>query len=421
MQNRVILHCDCNNFYASVELLKYPKLRDVPVAISGSEDSRHGIILAKNEVAKKYNIKTAEAVWQAVKKCPDLVLLPPHRKEYQKYYHILNEIYQTYTDLVEPFGIDESWLDITGSWKLFGETPKDVADELRLKIHKETGLSISVGLSFNKVFAKLGSDYKKPNATTEITTETYKDILWPLPAEAMLGVGHKAAKILKEVGINTIAQLADADKDLLSQLLGKQGLQMNLYAQGLDDAPVRRADEIEPVKSVGNGMTFRRNLHGYQDIRIAVGSLADEVAGRLRAKKLYAQNLQIIIKDTNLKSISRQRILPYATCLAKDFVTVGMDIIKDNWNMEKPIRMITLTAQNLTDMPLSTQITFFDNEEKMDEKREKLERSIDKIRNKFGKAAILEAGALRNDLGVSDKAGMSEDDSDDIISYPPVE
>ena len=204
MEERWVLHCDCNSFYASVELLAHPELRQKCVAVCGDPESRHGIILAKNEPAKKLGVKTAETIWQAKRKCPDLVLLPPHRELYRKYYRIINTIYQRYTDRVEPFSIDESWLDVTGSWQLFEKSPAALADRLRAEVKAATGLTISVGVSFNKVFAKLGSDYKKPDATTLISRQNYKDILWPLPVGQMLFVGRSAEEKLQGLGVRTI-------------------------------------------------------------------------------------------------------------------------------------------------------------------------------------------------------------------------
>lgn len=400
IKERVIFHCDCNSFYASVELLKYPELKDLPVAVSGEKNLRHGIILAKNDAAKKFGVQTAETVWQAKSKCPNLVFLPPHHGEYRRYSKIINEIYDRYTDRVEPFGIDESWLDMTGSWKLFGSSPKQVADILRKEVIAKTGLSISVGVSFNKVFAKLGSDYKKPDATTLITKENYQKILWPLPANALLYVGKKAYETLQQLNIKTIGQMAAADEELLLQVFGKMGLQMHKYAKGQDDAPVLRADEVEPVKSVGNGFTFKRNLQGFADIRTGVGALCDEVASRLRVQGLYAGSLQVMIKDTEFKSITRQKPLKFASNLAQDLINASMQIIQENWELSKPIRMLTVTAQNLCNTPFATQTSLFGPEAGINKKRENLEKSMDLIREKYGKNAVKEASLLKNSLGL---------------------
>lgn len=410
MKERIIFHCDCNSFYASVELLNYPALQAVPVAVSGSVDDRHGIILAKNEAAKKFGVQTAETVWQAKRKCPQLVFLPPHHGEYRRYSGIINAIYGNYTDRVEPFGIDESWLDMTGSWPLFGASPGAVANRLRAEIREKTGLTVSVGVSFNKVFAKLGSDYKKPDATTVITPENYRQILWPLPVGAMLYVGSKAADTLKELNIQTIGQLALADESLLHQLLGKQGRQIQHYALGQDNAPVLRAGEGEPIKSVGNGLTFKRNLQGYHDIRTAVGALADEVAARLRQRHLYAASLQVLIKNPELKSITRQKPLEFATNLAKDLTNAAMQLIQENWDLAKPIRMLTITAQSLTDMTFAAQTSLYGPPPGINKKREKLEQSMDAIRHKYGKSSVVGASLLRNDLGLSTGARPGEVD-----------
>lgn len=221
--DRVILHCDMNSFFASVELLERPELRDKPVAVCGDPGARHGIILAKNEAAKRYRIQTAETIWQARKKCPELVLLPAHHSKYRAASRCINAIYDCYTDLVEPFSIDESWLDVTGSLHLFHRTPEELGDEIRLRVQRETGLTCSVGVSFNKVFAKLGSDYKKPNATTVISRENFRQIVWPLPVTDLLFVGNAAAAVLHRYGIETIGQLAAADPEALVACLGKLG------------------------------------------------------------------------------------------------------------------------------------------------------------------------------------------------------
>lgn len=416
-KDRVILHCDCNSFFASVELLKYPELKDKPVAVSGSVDDRRGIILAKNEEAKKYRVQTAETVWQARRKCPELILLPPHHKEYRKYSKIINGIYEQYTDRVEAFGIDESWLDITGSWPLFGSSPEKVADKIRNQIKQQTGLTVSVGVSFNKIFAKLGSDYKKPDATTVISRDNYREIVWPLPVGNLLFVGKKAAASLKELDISTIGDLAGAKPELLEQVLGKQGTQLYRYATGQDDAEVMQAGEKEPIKSVGNGMTFRRSLVGRQDIHAGAGALADEVAGRLRRYKLYATNIQVIIKDDNLKSISRQKPLPYASNLAKDIAEAANELVEKNWPMDKPIRMLTITAQNLTDVPLASQMSLFEEPVSLNSKRQSLETSMDKIREKFGYGSITSANILHNDIGIH-VDGFEEEEETEDVDFP---
>lgn len=410
--DRVIFHCDCNSFYASVELLSHPELRDVPVAVCGDPESRHGIILAKNEPAKRFGIQTAETVYSALRKCPNLTLLPPHHDRYRVKSRQVNAIYARYTDRVEPFGIDESWLDMTGTWHLFGPSPKAVADQIRQVVRDETGLTLSVGVSFNKVFAKLGSDYKKPYATTVIGPEDFKRMVWPLPVESLLYVGRTTRKTLNGLGVRNIGQLAAADPEQLRQALGKLGPELRLYALGRDEAPVRRADEQPEVKSVGNGMTFRRDLVSRDDVAAGLTALSDEVAARLRAHGLLCTAVQVLIKDTDLRSITRQAPLPAPTHLARDIARAAQALVEKNWPAQKPIRMLTVTALNLTDGTGARQLSWLEPEPQSDEKREKLEQSLDAIRKKYGKASIASASRLNSDLGLGPLSMNSDEDAE---------
>ena len=400
--DRVILHCDINSFYASCELVTRPELKSLPVAVSGSPDSRHGIILAKNEPAKKYGVKTAETVWQAKRKCPDLILLPPHHDLYKEYNRKINAIFRDYTDMVEPFSIDESWLDVTGSRRLFG-TGKEIADTIRRRVKNELGLTLSAGVSFNKIFAKMGSEYKKPDATTEITRENYKELLWPMPVGELFFCGAKTASKLSDAGILTIGALAAADPGKLERLLGKQGPLLVTYARGEDDSPVRLYDQKEKIKSVGNGITFRRDLVGEDDLVTAVTDLSDTVASRLRKYQVKAYGVKVDIKDTQLKSISHQEQLLIPTDLADDLKNASIRIVKANWNLEKPIRMLTITGINLIDDGEGEQLTLFTDDgadAKSHQKSESVERAMDDIRRKFGKDSIKYAKVLGNDIGV---------------------
>lgn len=398
-KNRVILHCDMNGFFASVELLDYPELRDKPMAVCGDPESRHGIILAKNEIAKRYGIVTAETLWQARKKCPDLQTVSPHHKKYQHYSRLINEIYLQYTDMVEPFSVDESWLDVTASQKLFGNG-KQIADKIRHQVKKELGLTLSAGVSFNKIFAKMGSDYKKPDATTVITQENYKNILWPLDIRDLFFVGKATADKLQGIGIHTIGQLAESDRHTVTALLGKQGSIIHDYANGLDQTPVSRFDEREDVKSIGNGSTFRRNLEGIQDIRTAVIALSDTVAVRLRQKKKKAFGVKVDIKDPSLKVISRQQQLDNPTNLAENIADTAVSIIEKSWNLRHPIRMLTVTAINLCPEDQAQQLSLFSSENIQNETGEKMERTMDDIRKKFGRNAITFGRIIKNDIGL---------------------
>ena len=387
---RVILHCDQNCFFASVELLSHPDLRDVPMAVCGDPASRHGIILAKNEPAKRFGIQTAETVWQARRKCPGLVLLPPHHKLYREYSVRVNELYGQYTDLVEPFGIDESWLDITGSMHLFGGDPVAIADELRRRVREELGLSISVGVSFNKIFAKLGSDYKKPDATTLISPENWQEIVWPLPVGAMLFVGRSAQRTLAQYGVETIGQLAACRPEMIEKLLGKLGRQMHEYANGLDRSPVRPQAEREPVKSVGNGTTFPHDLTRWEEVRAGLAALSDSVAMRLRRQGLYCNGVQVTIKDSSFCSISRQKRLESPTRLMKDIQRAAMELTRSAWRAPTPIRMLTVTALHITESAESfEQLDLLGAGRAVsDARQEKLESAVRVIRDKFGDGSI---------------------------------
>ena len=398
MGQRVIFHCDLNCFFASVELLDKPALWDVPVAVCGDPKSRHGIILAKNEPAKKRGVQTAETVWQAKKKCPVLVLLPPHHELYEVYSRRVNEIYGRFTDLVEPFGIDESWLDVTGSLHLFGGDARALADRIRATVKAETGLTVSVGVSFNKVFAKLGSDLKKPDATTVIPPEGWRDIVWPLPVGDMLFAGRSTQRVLGQYGIETIGQLAACPEEMAEQLLGKMGGQLWRYANGLDNSPVRPGHQREPVKSVGNGTTFPADLVRWEQIRQGLAPLCDSVATRLRRQRLYAGGVSVTLKGADFKTVSRQTRLDEPTHLMRDIWETAQELARQIWKAPTPIRAMMVTALYVTEdgqayrqMDLLGQASA-----KRSERQEKLESAVDAIREKYGSGAIRFGQAQRH-------------------------
>ncbi len=401
--NRTILHCDCNGFYASVETVLNPELSNVPMAVCGNPENRRGIILAKNELAKKYKIQTAETVWKAKQKCPDLVLVPPHYDEYVKFSRMINKIYEQYTNLVEPFGIDESWLDVTDSFELFGDGKK-IADTLRETVRNELGLTISVGVSFNKIFAKLGSDYKKPDATTVIDRQNFKQIVYPLPVSDLLYVGKTMARELAKIGVFNIGQLSKCEKSFLESKYGKMGSAIYDYALGFDESPVKSIDEDSKLKSVGNGMTFRRNLTGDEDILIGITTLADTVGARMRSYGLKCNTVQVSIKDPDFKVINKQKALDRPTNLSKEIREVAFELVKACWKENKPIRMLSVTGTNLVSADDSIeQLSLFSEKNDVHDKEEKLENAIDNIRNKFGKDSIKLANIINSDL-FSDKS-----------------
>ena len=396
--DRIILHSDCNNFFASVECAKNPEYKNVPLAVSGDRESRHGIILAKNEIAKSYGVKTAEPIWKAKQKCPNLVTVPPHHYLYEEYSEKINKIYVDYTDQVEKFSVDESWLDVTGSTKLFGDG-KTIADAIRKRVKEELGITVSIGVSFNKVFAKLGSDYKKPDATTVISRENFKDILYPMPVYNMIFAGKKTCDELLKCNIKTIGDLAGADVSLLEKKLGKQAEMLIRYARGEDDEPVKHFYDEKEIKSIGKGMTFKRNLLGRDDIAKGVMMLSDNIAHQMREKNIKCNTVSVHIKDTELKTISRQKTIDSPTYLAKEIYQVAMEIISENWKSDEPIRMITVTGSNFQDANIGGQVNLFDLDFK-DEKRESLELTIDKIRKRYGKGSVTSANIINNDIGI---------------------
>lgn len=405
--DRIILHCDCNCFFASCELLSHPELRSLPVAVCGDPTERHGIILAKNEAAKRCGVKTAETIREARQKCPGLILLPPHHRLYEEYSKKLNAVYSEYTDLVEPFGIDESWLDVTGSLHLFGGDAKALADTLRERIRREFGLTISVGVSFNKVFAKLGSDYKKPDATTVIARENWQDIVFPLPVGDLLFVGRSAQEILGHYGVRTIGELSRCSEEMLETLMGKMGTQLYRYANGLDDAPVRGESDREPIKSVGNSTTFRRDLTRWDEVQSGISLLSDSVAMRLRRHGLYCGGVQVGIKNSRFQTFSRQTMLPHSTHLMREINDTALRLVKELWKAPDPIRLLSVTALHLTDEAQSfRQMDLFGAGEAQQEKQEAVESAMNALRQKFGRD-VISYGTRSGDITArpSDKDG----------------
>ena len=377
---RTILHCDCNSFFASVECTLYPELKNVPMAVGGSEDARHGIILAKNEHAKKFGVKTAETIWQAKRKCPELVVVPPHHDLYEEYSEKVNAIYREYTDLVEPFGIDESWLDVTKSHALFGDG-KTIADTIRKKVREELGITISVGVSFNKVFAKLGSDYKKPDATTVISRENFKEIVYPLPVADLLFAGRKTAVHLEKMNIRTIGDLARADKNMISKKLGKAGEMLVEYARGEDDSEVASVNEEHELKSVGNGITFRHDLVGEIEAKQGIHILSESVASRMKRYGVKCQTLRVQIKSADFKTISKQKTLDVPTNLEKNIREEAFILVSELWDFKNPIRAITITGAKLIYEEEGKQLSLIE-ESVETEKRDILEETIISLRNK---------------------------------------
>lgn len=399
---RSILHCDMNSFYASVELRKFPELRGKPVAVCGSSDERHGIVLAKTIEAKNMGVVTGEVTWKALQKCPELVILPPHSDEYMQFSKMALRIYESYTDRVEPFGIDECWLDVSGTERLFGSA-QSVADELRERIKSELGLSISVGISFNKVFAKLGSDYKKPDASTLISTENFKEIVWPLKASAMIGVGRSTYAKLLKYGIVSLGDLARADEEFLRAILGVNGAILKRNAAGLDFSPVAISGYRPPIKSVGNGSTSRRNLKNNLDVKLFLEDLCYSVSSRLRRYELYAGALQLSIRNEDLVTKQVQAPLDYPTQNSFIIKKLAFELFVSNYSWNRQVRSLSIRAIKLSAAGVGRQILFTQVLPEV-KKMDRLDTCLFQIREKFGKESMKWAFALGSDLMSDEKS-----------------
>jgi DNA polymerase-4 len=370
------------------------------MAVCGSVEDRHGIVLAKNELAKAYGIKTAETVVSALKKCPNLAICAPHYDEYLKYSKAANRIYERYTDLVESFGIDESWLDVTAS-SVFG-TGEEIAEKIRHEIKAELGITDSIGVSFNKVFAKLGSDYKKPDAVTVISRNNFKNIVYPLPVCDLLFVGKQTEAALRKLGIMTIGALAEANPELLKIKLGKSGELLSVYDRGLDSDPVL-PDRSDDVKSISNGYTFKKDLLGREECKNGIDFLCEEIGNKLRRKGLMCSTVQVSIKDQFLKLIQRQAPLEHPTDTGAEISKKAFEILCNTWNMEVPVRMLTVTAHCLLNADnASRQINIFSSFDNNtdDMKISKMEIALDEIRGKFGVDSIVKASFMNPELGI---------------------
>ena len=389
---RSILHCDLNNFFASVECLRYPELKDKCMAVGGNTEQRKGIILAKNENAKKYGVKTGEAIWEAKLKCPDLVTVSPHYSDYAKYSGIVKDIYKQYTDMVEPFGIDECWLDVTGSYNLFGDKEK-IADEIRNKVKMETGLTISVGVSFNKVFAKLGSDIKKPDAVTVIEEDSFRNQIWHLPSSAMIGVGRSTEKKLTYMGISTLGELAQMPVDSLKRVFGVNGITLWKNANGLDDSPVLRECDIPPFKSVSRGVTLPKDVVEDNELGLAVLTLCEKVCNVLQKNKVKSHIVKIALKSTNLTVREYSKRLTMPTQLVDTVFSECMLLAQNHRENKSPVRAVTVGVSEIVNEDMPYQLSL-DNDILRSESIQSLEDTVFELRERFGYKSVIRASLL---------------------------
>lgn len=401
MAHRDILHVDQNCFFASVEMRSHPEWRNIPMAVGGDSKERHGIILAKNPLAQAKGVKTAEAIWQAKEKCPDLLVVPAHFDQYVYYSDRIRELFLQYTDKVEPFGLDECWLDVTGCSDM---PAREIADEIRQRVREELGLTCSAGVSFNKSFAKLGSDYKKPDATTEITEENFREIVWPLPVSDLLYVGRATTAAFAKMNVKTIGDLAALDPDFVVSALGKNGYALWRSANGLEDEEVHAATYSRPLKSIGNSTTTPRDMTSRQDVWKTIVALSSQVAGRLRKHHFCAGTVTIWVRDTSLNSYEKQRGLPAETNDEKDIAKLAMELFDESYDWHAPLRSIGVRTTNLSDENAPRQMTIFENYEKL-QRDDRINATLDTLRARFGSGSVVRGTQLegKDDLIPTDR------------------
>lgn len=410
-KERCILHCDLNNFYASVECLLNPCLKGYCVAVTGDQDMRHGIVLAKSNEAKAMGVKTAEAIWQARKKCPDLICVPPHYNAYVEYSKKVKEIYARYSDRVEAFSLDECWIDVTDTLPLLGKDGKQTADEIRETVKKETGLTISVGVSFTKSFAKLGSDMKKPDATTVITKENFRKTVWNLDVADMIMIGRKTAEKLNKYNIFTIGQLAKADDWLMKDLFGVNGIKILDAANGRDFTPVALSHQDRDIKSVGHGTTAAKDVGTYEDASNIIYFLCEMISTRMRRYKVKGKTVSLDMRDISLNHLTRQKPMPKHSFVTKDIAKAAVALLKENWRPDSdlPLRTITVAVSGLESSEGGEQQDFLYDDGR---KAEKLESAVDTIREKYGFAAISRANYFGSDFITDKQCG-----DDDLLPF----
>ena len=387
--DRTVLHVDANCFYASVEMLHHPELAGKPIAVGGDPEARHGIVLTANYIAKRKGVKTGMALWQARQACPDVVFLPPRMDLYLRFSRLMKEMYGEYSDRVQSFGCDEAWIDVTASASLKGDG-MTIAREISSRVKSELGLTVSIGVSWNKIFAKLGSDYKKPDAITQFTRDNYRDIVWPLPASDLLYVGPRTYPKLEKMGVRTIEELAQMDPKILQRFLGKMGLILSSFANGWDSSPVTAEDYSAPVRSIGNSATTPRDLENDQDVQIVLMALTESVSARLRENGFKCKVVEIEIRDNGLFHFSRQMKLKDPTNSTDEIMKAACELFRRHYRWEHPIRSLGVRGADLVTDDIPIQLNLFVSQQQR-EKREKMDRCVDEIRRRFGYYSIQRA------------------------------
>jgi len=384
---RTILHVDCNKFYASVECLYRPEIRNKPVAVGGSAESRHGIILTKNEIASKYGLTVGEPLWKARQKCPDLIIVPPNYPLYLRFSKLARIIYEDYSEYIEPFGLDENWLDVSGDLR----SGEEIAEEIRRRVKEELGITVSIGVSFNKIFAKLGSDYKKPDAITVISKENFKNIAFPLPCTDLLMVGRSSGRKLISYGVNTIGDIANADIEFMKSILGKHGEMLWYFANGLDSSRVKHKDEVTAVKSVGNSTTTSRDLVNNKDVKTVFRVLCESVSTRLREQGLKGKTITIWVRDNKLGSFTRQKRMKAYTDISTEILDNAMELFLNNYEWRFGIRSLGVSV---CDFDFEYEQFDFEKSVEKRDKLEKIETTIDALKRRFGNYCVVRACQL---------------------------
>lgn len=413
MGKRVILHSDINACYAAIEHLHRPELNGKPLAVGGDPEARHGIVLTADYIAKKYGVKTGMALWQAKQVCPELNIVSPRMDLYLRFSRMAHEIYGEYTDLQEPYGVDESWLDVTASSSLKGDGYK-IAKEISNRMKSELGITVSIGVSFNKIFAKLGSDYKKPDAITTMYQDEFKNKAWALPVSDLLYVGRSTNQKLARFGIKTIGDLAQTDEHLLMSQLGKMGGILWAFANGYDESPVKMEHTQAPIKSIGNSTTTPRDLENNEDVKIVLYILAESVAARLRDNGFKCRVVEISVRDNELYSFTRQHKIDHATNITGEIATEAYRIFKGNYNWRKPIRSVGVRGADLVNDNYWEQMDLFSSVEQR-EKQMKLDDAVDTIRRRFGFYSV-QRGLMYRDKILS-SVNAKEDHTTHPIGY----
>lgn len=386
---RVIIHSDMNSCYASIECSLNPELKGKPVAVGGSVEDRHGIILAKTAEAKKYGVKTAEAIWQAKIKCPDLIVVEPHFDWYVKYFKLARKIYARYTDKIEPMGLDEAWCDLTGSIRLFGSVDR-ITDEIRDAFKNELGITVSIGVSYNKIFAKLGSDLADVDSVVKINKENFKDDIWSLPVGTMMGVGRKTAKKLESYCIKTIGDLARCNPDWLQKVFGVIGADIWNFANGFDNSPVMTDGYSAPIKSVGHGITCTMDLVNADEVWKVFLYLSQDVSKRLRGADLFATGVQISVRDNKFLTRQFQCELPFSTQSATEIAKTAIALFHKNYTWNYDVRAVSVRAINLKKANEPLQLSFY-SDFKKHEKQKKIDDTVMDLRRRFGDGVIFNA------------------------------